>query len=84
MYYKNWKTIGNNNYYTESENPILKKDEHHAEIIDKTDGLVVEDTLFVIPEYNLDNHEIMNQNTIWKALGNSSEYENNNLNEKYI
>ena len=85
MYYKNWKTVGNNpSYHTESENPILKKDEHHAEIIDITDGLVVEDSLFVVPEYNLDNHDIMNQNTIWKALGYSSTKKNNNLNEKYI
>ena len=67
---KNWKTVDNNsNYYTESENPILKKDEHHAEIIDITDGLVVDEPLFIIPDYNLNNHEVMkDDNSVWGAF----------------
>jgi len=80
MYYKNWKTIDNNsNYHTESENPILKKDEHHAEIVDITDGLVVEDQLLITHEYELDNenviwdnlkhHNILKENNIWDAFG---------------
>lgn len=78
-YYKNWKTINNNpNYYTESENPILKKDEHHAEIVDITDGLIVEEQILINSEYELDNeniiwdnlkhHSILKEN-IWDAFG---------------
>ena len=63
-YYKNWKTVGNNGYFhIESENPILKKDEHHAEIVDISDGLVVEDKLLINYDYELDN-----ENIIWDNL----------------
>lgn len=71
MFWKNWKTIPNNeNYCTESDNPILKKDEHHAEIIDITDGLVVDEPFMIVPEYNLENHEKLFQDSIWDAFGN--------------
>lgn len=67
---KNWKTVDNNYYYhTESDNPILKKDSHHAEIIDITDGLVVDEPMLYIPDYNLDNHEVMREdNNVWGAF----------------
>ena len=65
------KTVENNPYFlTESENPILKKDEHHAEIIDITDGLVVEEQTLTMPNYKLDNSEIMKNGDIWGAFGN--------------
>lgn len=84
MYYKNWKTISNNlSFHTESENPILKKDEHHAEIIDITDGLVVEDMMFNY-EYEIENHEILDKNSIWNAFGKAKEEKKSNLNKKYI
>lgn len=82
MYWKNWKTINNNsNYKTESENPILKKDEHHAEIIDITDGLVVDEKTFINIDYEWDNESLRiwsdlyyNNETIgssiWDAFGN--------------
>lgn len=71
MYWENWKTIDNNpRLHTESENPILKKDEHHAEIIDITDGLVVEEQSLTMPDYKLDNYEIMKNDDIWSAFGN--------------
>ena len=71
-YYKNWKTVGNKDYfYTESDNPVLKKDEHHAEIVDITDGLVIEEQSWIIPEYNLKNHEVLKQDDIWRAFGKS-------------
>lgn len=39
----NWKTVDNvEDYYTESDDPILKEDPYHKEIIDITTGLVVE------------------------------------------
>lgn len=68
--WKNWKTVRNNyNYYTESEHPILKKDEHHAEIIDINDGLVVEEQTLTMPNYKLKNSEIMKEeNNIWSAF----------------
>ena len=70
-YYKNWKTVHNiQDYCTESENPILKKDEHHAEIVDITDGLVVEEQTY-IPEYNLENHEKLRDDDIGRAFGNA-------------
>lgn len=85
MYYKNWKTISNNYYFnTESENPILKKDEHHAEIIDITDGLIVEDMMFNYEYELLDNYEILNDNSIWNAFGKSKEENSSNLNKKCI
>lgn len=71
MFWKNWKTVSNiNDYYTESENPILKEDKHHAEIIDITDGLVVDEPLMIFPDYNLENHEKLSQDTIWDSFGN--------------
>lgn len=64
-----WKTIGNAYYFnTESENPILKKDEHHAEIIDISDGLVVSDSLLSTNDYELENQEILKQDTIMDAF----------------
>ena len=80
MYYKNWKTIDNNYYFnTESENPILKKDDHHAEIIDITDGLVVEEQSIMNYDYPNDNNELLweslkghkkiKNNTVWDAFG---------------
>ena len=78
---KNWKTIDNNFYFnTESENPILKKDEHHAEIIDITDGLVVEEQVFLNIDYgwdeemprvwdNLIRHNKKIKNSVWDAFG---------------
>ena len=84
MYYKNWKTISNNpSFKTESENPILKKDEHHAEIIDITDGLVVEDMMFNY-EYEMENHAVLNKNSIWNAFGKPKEEDNSNLNKRNI
>ena len=66
---KNWKTVSNNgNYDTESRNPILKKDEHHAEIIDITDGLVVDEAVVSFPNYKLDNYEIMRDDGVWGAF----------------
>lgn len=65
----NWKSVSNNYYFhTESENPILKKDEHHAEIIDITDGLVVSDSLLSTNDYELENQEILKQDTIMDAF----------------
>lgn len=84
MYYKNWKTISNNpSFNTESENPILKKDEHHAEIIDITDGLVVEDMMFNY-EYEMANRGVLNKNSIWNAFGKMREQNDGNLNKKNI
>lgn len=72
MFWKNWKTINNkNDYYTESEKPILKEDFHHAEIIDVTDGLVVEEQILIMPEYKLENCEILKQDSVWNAFGKS-------------
>ena len=72
MFWKNWKTVANNpKYNTESDNPILKKDEHHAEIVDITDGLVVDEQSTIIIDYNLDNHEVLKKDNIWNAFGNS-------------
>lgn len=79
MFDKNWKSVDNNYYFnTESDNPILKKDEHHAEIIDITDGLVVEEQV-LFNDYELDNqeilwknlkhHKIMKDTTAWNAFG---------------
>ena len=70
MFWKNWKTVPNRNYNTESENPILKKDEHHAEIIDITDGLVVDEPIFTNPEYELEHREVLKKNNVWDAFGN--------------
>lgn len=76
MYWKNWKTVGNiNEYCTESETPILKEDTHHAEIIDITDGLVVDEQLLIMPDYKLENHEILRQDEVLCALGNSKRYD---------
>lgn len=69
-WYKNMKTVGSENFITESENPILKKDEHHAEIVDITDGLVVEEQTLIYPDYKLENHEILREDNIWSAFGN--------------
>lgn len=69
MFWKNWKTVSNNNYYTESDNPILKKDNHHAEIIDITDGLVVENIELSFNDYELDNYEQLKKNEVWDAFG---------------
>jgi hypothetical protein len=70
MFWKNWKTVSNRyEYHTESENPILKKDTHHAEIIDITDGLVVEERTLIMPDYKLENHEILRQDDVWCAFG---------------
>ena len=67
----NWKSVSNNYYFhTESENPILKKDEYHAEIIDITDGLVVSDSLLSANDYELENHEVLKQDSIMDAFGN--------------
>ena len=85
MFYDNWKTISNNpSFHTESENPILKKDEHRAEIIDITDGLVVEDMMFNYEYELLDNYEPLTDNSIWNAFSNSKEDNNSNLNKKHI
>lgn len=63
------KTIGNSKYYhTESENPILKLDEHHAEIFDCVDGLVVKEASFLNSEYELENHEVLKKDIIWDAF----------------
>lgn len=52
----NWKTIYNvNDYETLSDNPILKKDDHHAEIIDIVDGLVVDDNPLM--HYDADDYD---------------------------
>ena len=81
MYWKNWKTIDNNSYFnTESKNPILKKDEHHAEIIDINDGLVIEEQTFINLDYGWDDdmprvwdnlfwHNKKLKNSVWDALG---------------
>lgn len=69
MYWKNWKTVSNNNYHTESENPILKKDDHHGEIIDITDGLVVDDMSLSFNDYGLENYEQLKKNNVWDAFG---------------
>lgn len=64
-----WKSVPNNYYFhTESENPILKRDEHHAEIIDITDGLVVSDSLLSANDYALENQEVLKQDTIMDAF----------------
>lgn len=79
MFDKNWKTINNNYYFkTESETPILKKDEHHAEIIDISDGLVVDEQVLFSSDYGLDNYDLlwgnlkhyskMNDNNVWNAF----------------
>ena len=79
MFDKNWKSVDNNYYFnTESDNPILKKDEHHAEIIDITDGLVVDEQV-LFNDYELDNQEILwrnlkhhkmiKENNVWNAFG---------------
>ena len=84
-YWATWKTVDNNaNYCTESEHPLLKKDEHHAEIVDVTDGLVVEDSLFIYSIDNLKNHETMSHGNIWDAFGKETIDKNRNLNKKYI
>ena len=82
MYWKNWKTIKNNFHFkTESENPILKLDEHHAEIIDITDGLVVEEQSFINIDYEWDKnspriwgdlfrHNKTIDDSVWDAFGN--------------
>ncbi len=69
MFWKNWKTISEKNYYTESDNPILKKDSHHAEIIDITDGLVVEYNDLSFNDFELDNYEPLKRNEVWDAFG---------------
>ncbi len=72
MFWKNWKTVNNkHDYHTESENPILKKDTHHAEIIDITDGLVVDEQILTMPDYKLENHEILKHDDVWCAFGKS-------------
>ena len=72
MFWKNWKTVDNKfDYCTESENPILKKDNHHAEVIDITDGLVVDEQILIMPDYKLENHEILRQDDVWCAFGKS-------------
>ena len=84
-YWKNWKTV--DNYYeypTESDNPVLKKDSHHAEIIDITDGLVVDEAIFIMPDYKLDNNEIMKHDSIWEAFSKSKRYSDDNLNSFFI
>lgn len=51
-----WKTIDNvKDYFTMSDNPILKYDSHHDEIVDITDGLVVN-------EHSLDYYEDFTEN----------------------
>lgn len=83
--WKNWKTINNHeDYFTESDNPILKEDGHHAEIIDITDGLVVDEQILIIPDYKLDNHEILRNDNVLGAFSNSKKHGNKNLNKKYI
>ena len=86
MYYKNWKTIRNvNDYNTESTNPILKKDEHHSEIIDITDGLVVDEPLLINPENELLQHsEILKQDSVLDAFSKVERPKKYNLNDHYI
>lgn len=69
MFWKNWKTVSNNNFYTESEHPILKKDEHRAEIIDIVDGLVVDEMSLSFNDYELEHYEVLKKNEIWNAFG---------------
>lgn len=61
----NWKTIENvKDYFTLSDDPILKYDSHHDEIVDITDGLVVN---YHSPDYYEDFSE--NQRIIRGNIG---------------
>lgn len=67
--WKNWKTINNvNDYETESDNPILKEDTHRAEIVDITDGLVVETRPESYFTHYFNNHEKINRSDVNDAF----------------
>ena len=52
----NWKTVDNiNDYFTLGDDPILKHDSHHDEIVDITTGLVVN-------YHNIDYYSDYNEN----------------------
>ena len=66
---KNWTTISNiNNYSTQSKTPILKKDNHRAEIIDITDGLVVDDNPIYFHDLEYSDYESIDNSDVGSAF----------------